>query len=121
MAAPVFNSVELADRGALRALQERRLRSQLAYLDRNSQFYRRRFAEEGIAVDGIAGIADLSRIAFTTKQDLRDSLARVRPLGEHLAARLEDVVQIQASSGTTGSPSYVGLTERCGALRGQAV
>lgn len=112
MAAPVFNSVELADRGALRALQERRLRSQLAYLDRNSQFYRRRFAEEGIAVDGIAGIADLSRIAFTTKQDLRDSLARVRPLGEHLAARLEDVVQIQASSGTTGSPSYVGLTER---------
>lgn len=112
MAAPVFNSVELADRGALRALQERRLRSQLAYLDRNSQFYRRRFAEEAIAVDGIAGIADLSRIAFTTKQDLRDSLARVRPLGEHLAARLEDVVQIQASSGTTGSPSYVGLTER---------
>ena len=111
-AAPVFNSVELADPAALRALQESRLQSQLAYLAQNSRFYRRRFAEQGIAPGDIAGIADLSRVAFTTKQDLRDSLARMRPLGEHLAARLEDVVQIQASSGTTGSPSYVGLTER---------
>jgi phenylacetate-CoA ligase len=111
-AAPVFNSVELAEPAALRALQESRLQAQLAYLGRNSRFYRRRFAEEGIAFEDIRGIADLPRVAFTTKQDLRDSLARVPPLGEHLAARLEDVVQIQASSGTTGSPSYVGLTER---------
>ena len=32
------------------------------------------------------------------------------PLGAHVAAADQEIVQIQASSGTTGSPSYVGLT-----------
>ncbi|MCI5038164.1 phenylacetate--CoA ligase family protein [Cognatishimia sp. D5M38] len=110
-AAPVFNPVELAAPGALRTLQEDRLRKQVDYLVRNSAFYQRRFAEAGLTAADIPTIGDLRRIPFTTKQDLRDSLARVRPLGEHLAAPLGEVVQIQASSGTTGSPSYVGLTE----------
>ncbi len=110
-AAPVFNSVELAEPQAMRAYQEAALRRQMAYLARNSDFYRRRFAEAGLKFEDIRTVADLARVPFTTKQELRDSLAKVRPLGEHVAARLEDVVQIQASSGTTGSPSYVGLTE----------
>jgi phenylacetate-CoA ligase len=109
--APTFSGVELAEPAALHALQEERLRSQIEYLGERSLFYQRLFSEAGIEYLSIRHIEDLRRIPFTTKQALRDSLARVRPLGEHLAARIEDVVQIQASSGTTGSPSYVGLTE----------
>ncbi|WP_308114921.1 phenylacetate--CoA ligase family protein [Rhodococcus opacus] len=55
-------------------------------------------------------VADLAGLPFTEKQELRDSLAATPPLGSHVAADRADIVQIQASSGTTGSPSYVGLT-----------
>ncbi|MCT8974330.1 phenylacetate--CoA ligase family protein [Microbaculum marinisediminis] len=106
-----FSGIETAPEVAVRALQESRLQSQLSYLEARSDFYRRRFREAGIAFSDLCSIADLERVPFTTKQDLRDSLARVRPFGEHLAAPIEEVVQVQASSGTTGSPSYVGLTE----------
>lgn len=105
--AATFSGVETAPAAAIRGLQEQRLRRQLGYLDARSTFYRRRFRDAGIDVGSIRTIEDLARIPFTTKQDLRASLAAAPPLGEHLAAPLEDVVQIQASSGTTGSPSYV--------------
>lgn len=106
-----FSGVETAPQAAIRGLQKQRLRRQLDYLNARSLFYRRRFREAGIDVERIRSIEDLARIPFTTKQELRDSLAARPPLGEHLAAPMDDVVQIQASSGTTGSPSYVGLTE----------
>ena len=109
--AATFSGVETAPAEAIRGLQEERLRRQIDYLGARSVLYRRRFQEAGIDAAGIRTIEDLARIPFTTKQDLRASLAAAPPLGEHLAAPLEDVVQIQASSGTTGSPSYVGLTE----------
>lgn len=110
--APVFNPIELATPHDLAALQETRLRQQIGYLARNSVLYQNRFTDAGINPGDIQTIEDLRQIPFTTKQDLRDSLARSTPLGEHLAAPLEAIVQIQASSGTTGSPSYVGLTEQ---------
>ena len=109
--AATFSGVETAPQSDIRALQERRLQRQLRYLGERSLFYRKRFAQWGLAPEDIRTIEDLASIPFTTKQDLRDSLAACPPLGEHLAASLEDVVQIQASSGTTGSPSYIGLTE----------
>lgn len=110
-AAATFSGIETADPRAIRALQDRRLRRQMEYLAERSAFYRRRFREWGLDPASVRTADDLARVPFTVKQDLRDSLARVPPLGEHLAAPLDEVVQIQASSGTTGSPSYVGLTE----------
>ena len=109
--AATFAGIESANPAAIRSFQEARLRQQIAYLSQRSAFYRRRFREAGLSFDAIRTIDDLAAVPFTVKSDLRESLERVRPLGEHLAAPLEDVVQIQASSGTTGSPSYVGLTE----------
>jgi len=46
------------------------------------------------------------------KDDLRQSLSRNPPLGEHACADFGDVIQTQASSGTTGRPTYVGISER---------
>jgi phenylacetate-CoA ligase len=109
--AATFSGVETAPHSDIRAMQERRLQRQLRYLGERSLFYRKRFVQWGRGPEDIRTIEDLASIPFTTKQDLRDSLAAAPPLGEHLAASLEDVVQIQASSGTTGSPSYIGLTE----------
>jgi phenylacetate-CoA ligase len=94
----------------VRAEQNSRLQVQLGYLARSSAFYRRKAAEAGVALESIDAVADLALFPFTEKQELRDSLNSHPPLGEHLAADPADVIQVQASSGTTGSPSYVALT-----------
>ncbi|MEJ2890334.1 phenylacetate--CoA ligase family protein [Actinomycetospora aeridis] len=93
-----------------RQVQDERLREQIAHLAAHSTFYRAKFDENGVDPARVRTVGDLADLPFTEKQELRDSLAAAPPLGHHLAADPADVVQIQASSGTTGSPSYVGLT-----------
>lgn len=107
----IWNPIEVADASTTQQVQERRLREQVEYLSAHSDFYQRKAAESGVSLGHIDGIESLRDFPFTEKQDLRDSLAAQPPLGEHRAADMADIVQIQASSGTTGSPSYVGLTE----------
>ncbi|MCP5265817.1 MAG: phenylacetate--CoA ligase family protein [Burkholderiaceae bacterium] len=109
---PYFSPIEALGPDAIGEIQDRRLRAQYAYLWANSPFYRRKFEAAGLGPDSIRTRADLARVPFTLKPELRDSLKAAPPLGEHLAAALSDVIQIQASSGTTGSPSYVGLTRQ---------
>ena len=93
-----------------RRVQDDALRKQVAYLAARSGFYQAKFAEHGVNPAAIRGVADLDGLPFTEKYELRDSLMAAPPLGAHVAAADEEIVQIQASSGTTGSPSYVGLT-----------
>ncbi len=52
-------------------------------------------------------MGDLSRLPFTTKQDLRDNY----PFNM-FAVPMDNVVRIHASSGTTGQPTVVGYTAR---------
>jgi len=56
--------------------------------------------------DDIKSLADLRRIPFTTKHDLRDAF----PYGL-LAASRESVVRVHASSGTTGTPTVIYFTQ----------
>jgi phenylacetate-CoA ligase len=107
---PFLSPVEALDAAAVRQLQQSRLRTQVAHLWAHSPFYQRKFRAAGLKPDALRTIDDLQRVPFTTKQELRDSLRAAPPFGEHLAVPVADVVQMQASSGTTGSPSYVALT-----------
>lgn len=107
-----WSAIETASPADARAVQDEHLREQLAYLAAHSAFYRAKFAEHGVDPAKVRTVDDLAVLPFTEKQELRDSLAASPPLGAHVAAADADIVQIQASSGTTGSPSYVGLTER---------
>ncbi|KZB83164.1 phenylacetate--CoA ligase family protein [Amycolatopsis regifaucium] len=102
-----WSAVETLSPAVAREVQNERLREQIAYLATHSAFYQ---AKIGADLTKIRTVDDLAGLPFTEKQELRDSLAAAPPLGTHVAAEMSDVVQIQASSGTTGSPSYVGLT-----------
>jgi phenylacetate-CoA ligase len=110
MAADAFSTVETQPWRDIQALQLTRLQTQLAYLLDHSAFYQSKLAAARVSRGDIRSLADLRRIPFTSKQELRDSLKAAPLLGLHRAAPAHDVVQIQASSGTTGSPAYVGLT-----------
>ncbi|MFD5121950.1 phenylacetate--CoA ligase family protein [Streptomyces sp. NPDC058385] len=105
-----WSSVETLSAAEARAVQDERLREQIAHLAANSAFYREKFSKNHIDVTKIRTVDDLAGLPFTEKQELRDSLADSPPLGAHVAVDAGDIVQIQASSGTTGSPSYVALT-----------
>ncbi len=96
----------------IRAIQNRRLRTQIGYLWERSPFYREKLRRAGLGPDSVRSVEDLARVPFTGKDDIRKSLAANPPLGNHLAAEPSDIVQFQASTGTTGRPSYVGLTAR---------
>lgn len=109
--ATTFSEIEHASPEAVRAVQTELLREQLAYLSTHSRFYQDKLGQAGVAWESLRSIEDLATVPFTVKQDIRDSLMAEPPFGRHLAADLADIAQMQASSGTTGSPSYVALTQ----------
>ena len=109
---PYFNAaVETMSADEVASMQRGKLRAQLEYLKANSPFHRQKFAEEGAEPGDIRSVADLARLPFTEKAELRDSQGRHPPLGSHAAAGMEDVVRVHASSGTTGTPSFIGITD----------
>jgi phenylacetate-CoA ligase len=94
----------------IRHMQEEKLGRQLAYNYEHSALYRRRFDAGGIKPGDIRALDDLAKLPFTTKEELRDSQIEQPPLGRHAAAPMEQVIRVHSSSGTTGRPSYVGIT-----------
>jgi phenylacetate-CoA ligase len=97
---------ESMDRAALEALQLERLQWTVRHAYDNVPLYRAKFEEAGITPGDIRTLADVGRLPFTTKEDLR----RAYPFGM-FAVPMTDVRRIHASSGTTGRPTVVGYTE----------
>jgi phenylacetate-CoA ligase len=83
------------------------LREQLEYLEASSPFYAERL--RGVRVESPA---DLARLPFTTKDELREGQRREPPFGPHLCAPRERLVRMHVTSGTTGEPVAVGFTRR---------
>ena len=73
----------------------------------NSPFYRKRLAEAGAAPGDIRTLADLSRLPFTTAEDLRDNYPL--PL---LSVEPSEIVRIHSSSGTTGKRKILSYTQK---------
>jgi phenylacetate-CoA ligase len=98
---------ETMPRPELEALQLERLKAVLELVSANVPFYQSSFKKAGIKPEQVQSLADLQKLPFTTKQDMRDSY----PYGL-FAAPMEEVVRIHASSGTTGKPTVVGYTQK---------
>ncbi|MDR2516455.1 MAG: phenylacetate--CoA ligase [Spirochaetaceae bacterium] len=94
--------IETMPRAELLALQLEKLKMAVGWALR-TPFYAERLPRAGInSADDIKTLADLRRIPFTTKQDLRGAF----PYG-FLGVPREDVVRLHASSGTTGTPTTI--------------
>ncbi len=97
---------EMMPRDELEQLQLERLQSTVNRMYRNVKFYRNRFDEAGIMPGDILSHADLGKVPFTTKEDLRENY----PYGM-FGVPLREVVRIHSSTGTTGKPTVVGYTQ----------
>ncbi|NQT74001.1 MAG: phenylacetate--CoA ligase family protein [Chloroflexi bacterium] len=94
-----------------REVHEKALLRQLKYVGENSAFYQKKFSELGVEVGDVKRIEDLNRLPFTEKAELRDSQLDSSPLGSHIACPMTSVKRIYSTSGTTGRPTYIGLSK----------
>jgi phenylacetate-CoA ligase len=97
--------IETASIDELRTLQLQRLKASVAAAY-SVPHYKAKFDASGAHPDDIRTLADISKLPFTTKKDLRDTY----PFGM-FAVPKEKVARIHASSGTTGKPTVVGYTK----------
>jgi len=98
---------ETLPREAIESLQLRRLQQTVERVYATVPFYRDSFDRAGVKPRDIKCLADLKRLPFTLKKDMRENY----PYGL-FAVPLEQIVRIHASSGTTGKPTVVGYTKR---------
>ncbi|WP_432798577.1 phenylacetate--CoA ligase family protein [Poriferisphaera sp. WC338] len=90
----------------LRQLQLQRLQAVVAHAYDHVGLFQSRMDDAGMVPGDVGTLADLARLPFTVKTDLRDEY----PLGL-LAVPMEQVVRLHASSGTTGKPIVVAYTK----------
>lgn len=98
--------LECMDSEDLKNIQSERLKKLVENLAENSEFYRQRFAENGVDTTAIESIQDIKKLPFTYKEDLRDNY----PFGI-FTKDIKDVAEVHVSSGTTGNPTVVGYTK----------
>jgi phenylacetate-CoA ligase len=94
-----------SSRKDIQAFQEKKLNEHIHYLSTQSPFYRRVFESNGIPAGAIFRLEDLSKLPFTTKEDIqKDNLA-------FLCVPAEKIIEYVATTGTTGQPVTIALTE----------
>jgi phenylacetate-CoA ligase len=86
-------------------MQEKKLQELLAYVNRQSAFYREHFKLNEIDIVAIRTIADLKYIPPTTKEDLQQRN------DDFLCVSKSKIVEFSSTSGTLGRPVTVALTE----------
>jgi phenylacetate-CoA ligase len=90
----------------LARVQEKRLKHLVNYVYDKSPFYRKKFDELKIKPSDVKSLADIRKLPFTLKTDLRDNY----PFGL-FCVHMDEIVRIHASSGTTGKMTVVGYTK----------
>ena len=74
-----------------------------------SPFYARKFREAGVG-SSFVGLADLTRLPFTTKDELKRAMDEDPPFGSNLCVDQDQVKRVYQTSGTSGAPSVLALT-----------
>jgi phenylacetate-CoA ligase len=93
--------LETASRSEIEAHQLARLQQELTDVLAHNPFYQAKLA--GVTLP-LASIHDLSRLPFTTKQELVADQAAHPLFGSNLTYPLSDYIRLHQTSGTTGHP-----------------
>jgi len=108
-----LDPVETEPWDAVERRHESLLVDQLAYLAERSAYYQRRFEEWDVDPASITTLEAFRALPFTVKDDQRRNQADPppgQPLGTHQAVPTSALSRTISSSGTTGKPTYFGLT-----------
>nr|BBH95248.1 coenzyme F390 synthetase [Thermogemmatispora argillosa] len=98
--------LETASRSLIEERQLARLQLGLMRILPRNGFYERKLMADGQA-PSLAQLRDLSRLPFTTKQELLDDQEQHPLYGENMTYALSEYVRYHQTSGTTGRPLRV--------------
>lgn len=98
--------IECMSQEDMEELQLKRLQDVVKTAFNKVPYYHKRYTEEEVYPEDIETLADIEKLPFTTKTDLRASY----PFGL-FAVPQKDIIEIHTSSGTTGKPTVSGYTE----------
>lgn len=105
-ALPIYMpEIECADRDRLESIQLDKLKRQVEYTYTRVPYYKSKMDEMGVAPGDIKTLKDVQKLPFTDKSALRETF----PFGM-FATDMQDIIELHASSGTTGKPIVVGYT-----------
>jgi phenylacetate-CoA ligase len=93
---------ETMPREQLEALQVRKLRNLVEWADAQVPFHSKRLRDAGVTSDSIAGLGDLQRIPFMTRDEWMEGQEEHPPYGPILAAPEDAAIRYHMTSGTTG-------------------
>ncbi len=99
-------AIETLERSKLEEIQLQRLQATAARVYNNVPHYKRAFDGKKIKPTDIKSLADLAKLPFTYKTDLRDNYPY-----DLFATPMKEIVRIHSSSGTTGKPIVVAYTK----------
>ena len=97
--------MECMPRKQREGLQLERLKNTCQRVYEKVPAYKKKFDDAGVRPEHIQSLKDLSKLPFTTKDDLRLNY----PFGL-FAEPMSRIVRIHSSSGTTGKPTVLGYT-----------
>ena len=100
-----LSALDFVRQDYLRELQLERLRKVVQHSYDHVELFRRRMEERKLVPADVRSLADIAKLPFMVKADLRDTY----PFGL-FALPMSEVVRLHASSGTTGKPIVVGYT-----------
>lgn len=103
----IFNEkMETLSRERIREIQLKKLKETLKRLYENVAYYRRKLKDANVKPDDIKSLEDVKKLPFMEKEDLRKNY----PFGL-VAVPMNEIVELHASSGTTGKPTTVVYTK----------
>lgn len=97
--------IEKATTAKIKAFQEDKLKGLLAYLNANSEYYKRVFKQHNISINSINTLEDLTRIPTTSKEDLQ------KYNDDFICVPKQKIIDYVTTSGTLGEPVTFALTD----------
>ena len=108
--------IERMSRDEMSALQSERLVKQVKNVYEHVSFYKKKMDDLGVEPGDIKGIEDITKLPFTTKEDLRNNY----PFGL-LAVPKKKITRVQGTSGTTGKLTLASYTNKDVEVWGECV
>ena len=99
-------NIEYQSPEVIKAFQEQEMRKMLKYLQQNSRFYQRMFAENHIDINTIQTLEDLQTIPITTKEDLQ------KYNDDFICVSKDKIVDYVTTSGTLSDPTTFTCTAK---------
>ncbi|MBF0553002.1 MAG: AMP-binding protein [Nitrospirae bacterium] len=98
----VFDSIDFSSPADIRSVQDKLLAELIGRVGSTSLYYKDVFRKNNIATNKIKGVGELP---FTTREDLQ------RHNWDFLATKRISIREIVSTTGTTGEPQFIAMTE----------